>query len=70
MPAKKTTKAKKKMPNKASVKKVSTKKVSIKKASKVSKTVAKKKYRLNLKLHWQIINLKLRRTNLEKMKNI
>ena len=43
MPAKKTTKAKKKMPNKASVKKVSTKKVSIKKASKVSKTVAKKK---------------------------
>ena len=38
MPAKKTTKAKKKMPNKASSKKVSTKK-----ASKVSKTVAKKK---------------------------
>ena len=48
MPAKKTTKAKKKMPNKASskkvsTKKVSTKKVSTKKASKVSKTVAKKK---------------------------
>ena len=43
MPAKKTTKAKKKMPKKASVKKVSTKKVSIKKASKVSQTVAKKK---------------------------
>ncbi len=48
MPAKKTTKAKKKMPNKASskkvsTKKVSTKKVSTKKASKLSKTVAKKK---------------------------
>ena len=48
MPAKKTTKAKKKMSNKASskkvsTKKVSTKKVSTKKASKVSKTVAKKK---------------------------
>ena len=48
MPAKKTTKAKKKMPNKASAKKVSTKKVSTKKvstkkASKLSKTVAKKK---------------------------
>ena len=48
MPAKKTTKAKKKMPNKASSKKVSTKKVSTKKvptkkASKLSKTVAKKK---------------------------
>ena len=48
MPAKKTTKAKKKMSNKASSKKVSTKKVSTrkvstKKASKLSKTVAKKK---------------------------
>ena len=48
MPAKKTTKTKKKMPNKASskkvsTKKVSTKKVSTKKASKLSKTVAKKK---------------------------
>ena len=48
MPSKKTTKAKKKMPNKASskkvsTKKVSTKKVSTKKASKLSKTVAKKK---------------------------
>ena len=48
MPAKKTTKAKKRMPNKASskkvsTKKVSTKKVSTKKASKLSKTVAKKK---------------------------
>ena len=38
MPAKKTTKAKKKMPNKASAKKVSTKK-----SSKVSKTVSNKK---------------------------
>ena len=43
MPAKKTTKTKKKVPNKATAKKVTTKKVSTKKASKVLKTVAKKK---------------------------
>ena len=45
MPAKKSTKTKKKMPKKASAKKVSTKKVSTKKKSsaKASKPVAKKK---------------------------
>ena len=43
MPAKKSTKTKKKMPKKASAKKVSTKKVSIKKPAKASKAVAKKK---------------------------
>ena len=48
MPAKKSTKTKKKMPKKASAKKVSTKKVSTKKvltkkSAKASKTVAKKK---------------------------
>ena len=48
MPAKKSTKTKKKMPKKASAKKVSTKKVSTKKVStkkpaKASKSVAKKK---------------------------
>jgi len=43
MPAKKSTKTKKKMPKKASVKKVSTKKVSTKKPAKASKVVAKKK---------------------------
>ena len=43
MPAKKSTKTKKKMPKKASVKKVSTKKVSTKKPAKASKPVAKKK---------------------------
>ncbi len=43
MPAKKSTKTKKKIPKKASAKKVSTKKVSIKKPAKASKAVAKKK---------------------------
>jgi DnaK suppressor protein len=43
MPAKKSTKTKKKMPKKASAKKVSTKKVSTKKLAKASKPVAKKK---------------------------
>ena len=43
MPAKKSTKTKKKMPKKASAKKVSTKKVSTKKPAKASKVVAKKK---------------------------
>ena len=75
MPAKKSTKTKKKMPKKASAKKVSTKKVSTKKVSiknqqKHQNLLQRKKYRLKLKLHWQIISLKLHLTSLEKMKNI
>jgi len=78
MPAKKSTKTKKTMPKKASAKKVSTKKVSTKKVStkttknqqKHQNLLQRKKYRLKLKLHWQIISRKLHLTSSEKMKNI
>ena len=75
MPAKKSTKTKKTMPKKATAKKVSTKKVSTKKVStknqqKHQNLLQRKKYRLKLKLHWQIISRKLHLTSSEKMKNI